>query len=161
MSWKLQRWGNTQRIFPEYCVPAGFSGTIWSGLSLEGATRVALSKECPSSVVNIPQRSSILRISRPANLLKMNFCTDAVQKILTAIVENLHYKAWYCRTPILVEYLLMSTLKSFIFFLKIKYFWLESNRFFYCAMTICIPFILLKSNRVWFEKCELRIFFVL
>ena len=161
MSWKLQRWGNTQRIFPEYCVPAGFSGTIWSGLSLEGATRVALSKECPSSVVNIPQRSSILRISRPANLLKMNFCTDAVQKILTAIVENLHYKAWYCRTPILVEYLLMSTLKSFIFFLKIKYFWLESNRFSYCAMTICIPFILLKSNRVWFEKCESRIFFVL
>ena len=161
MSWKLQRWGNTQRIFPEYCVPAGFSGTIWSGLSLEGATRVALSKECPSSVVNIPQRSSILRISRPANLLKMNFCTDAVQKILTTIVENLHYKAWYCRTPILVEYLLMSILKSFIFFLKIKYFWLESNRFFYCAMTICIPFILLKSNRVWFEKCESRIFFVL
>ena len=28
MSWTLQLWGNTQRIFPEYCVPAG--SLIWN-----------------------------------------------------------------------------------------------------------------------------------
>ena len=29
---------------------------------------------------------------------------------------------------------------------------LRSNTLFYCAMTIYIPYILFKSNRVWFEK---------
>ena len=32
--------------------------------------------------------------------------------------------------------------------------------FFYSAMTIYFPFILIKSNRVWFEKYRLGISFV-
>ena len=31
--------------------------------------------------------------------------------------------------------------------------------FFYCAMKICISFILFRSNRVWIEKDELGISF--
>ena len=36
----------------------------------------------------------------------------------------------------------------------------RSNKFFYCAMAIYIPFILFKLNRLWFEKYKSKNFFV-
>ena len=37
---------------------------------------------------------------------------------------------------------------------------LRSNTLFYCAMAVYIPFILFKSDRVWFEKYKTGIYFV-
>ena len=37
---------------------------------------------------------------------------------------------------------------------------LRSNWFFYCAITIYIPFMFFKSNSIWFEKYKSVILFV-
>ena len=85
----------------------------------------------------------------------------ATVKYLIKFGSFKNFWKWLCPAKLFLNPLLKAAF-TFIYRLMVNIliYILRSNTFFYCTMTIYIPLILFKSNRVWFEKYKSGISFV-